>query len=91
MSVPSQLKSATLGAIGGVAGAAIVAIALGDWATMSAVDRVATPTVDTMALGQFGPTYDTLFAPPVYPIQLAPPAAPMQPPSEQSGPQAVVT
>ena len=71
MSGPSQLKAATWGAIGGGVGAAIVAFALGGWVTGNAADDLVTPSIDAAALGQFGPTYDTLFSPPDYPTQLS--------------------
>ena len=76
MSVPSQLKAATWGAIGGAVGAAIAVFALGGWVTGNAADEVAAPSPDAVALGQFGPTYDTLFALPDYPTALSAPAIP---------------
>ena len=92
MSGPSQLKAATWGAIGGGVGAAIVAFALGGWVTGNAADDVVTPSIDAAALGQFGPTYDTLFSPPDYPTQLSPRPAPLEPSSVESAPpQAAVT
>ncbi len=90
MSVPSQLKAAMLGAIGGGVSAAIVVFALGSWITGNAADTVAAPSIDAAALGEFGPTYDTLFAPPDYPTLLSPNPAPTGPPSAQSSSLAVI-
>ena len=91
MSVPSQLKAAVWGAIGGGVSAAIVALALGGWVTGNAADEVMTPSTDAVALGQFGPTYDTLFSPPDYPTLLSPSPAPTGPPSAQSSPLPAIT
>ena len=76
MSVPSQLKSATWGALGGVVGAAIAVFVLGGWVTGHAADEVVTPSADAAVPGRFGPTYDTLFAQPDYPTALSAPAIP---------------
>ena len=76
MWVPSQLKSATWGALGGVIGAAIVVLALDGWVTGNAANEVVAPSAGAAALGQFGPTIDTLFAPPDYPTALSAPAIP---------------
>ena len=76
MSFPSQLKAAMWGAIGGGVSSAIVAFAVGGWVTGNAADEVVTPSADAVALGQFGPTYDTLFALPDYPTALSAPAIP---------------
>ncbi len=84
MSGPSQLKSATWGAIGGVVGAAIVVFVLGGWVTGYAADEVVTPSADAAAIGQFGPTYDTLFALPDYPTALSAPAIPAAQPQTPS-------
>lgn len=90
MSVSSQLRAATWGAIGGGVTAAIVVFALGGWTTGNAVDEVMVPSVDAAAFGKFGPTHDTLFAPPDFPTLLAPNPAATQPPSAQSSLLAVI-
>jgi hypothetical protein len=91
MSVPSQLKAATWGAIGGGVSAAIMAVALGGGIVGIAADEVAVPSIDAAALGQFGPTHDTLFSPPDYPTLLSPNSAPTWPPSARSSPLATIT
>ena len=91
MSVPSQLKAAAWGAIGGGVSAAIVALALGGWVTGNAADEVMTPAIGAATLGQFGPTNDTLFSPPDYPTPLSPNPASTEPPSAQSTPLPAVT
>ena len=91
MSVPSQLKAAMWGAIGGGVSATIVALALGGWVTGNSADEVMTPSIDAAALGQFGPTNDTLFSPPDYPTLLFPSPAPTEPPSAQSSPLPSIT
>jgi hypothetical protein len=91
MSALSQLKAAAWGTIGGVIGAAIVVFALDGWVTGKAADEVVRPSADAVALGQFGPTTDTLFSPPDYPTLLSPNPALADPPSAQSSPLATVT
>ena len=76
MSVPSQLKAATWGAIGGAVSAAIVVFALGGWVTGNAADEIVAPSIDAATFDKFGPTHDTLFAPPDYPTALSAPAIP---------------
>ena len=72
------------GAIGGGVSSAIVALAVGGWVTGNAADEVMTPSADAVALGQFGPTYDTLFALPDYPTALSVPAIPAVQPETPS-------
>lgn len=91
MSVPSQLKAAAWGAIGGGVSAAIVVFALGGWVIGNTADKAVAPSIDAAAFDQFGPTYDTLFALPDYPTLLSPNPVPRGPPSAESSPLAVIT
>jgi len=84
MSVPSQLKAATWGAIGGGVSATIVVFALGGWVMGNAADVVVAPSIDAAAFDTFGPTYDTLFALPDYPTALSAPAIPAVQPQTPS-------
>jgi hypothetical protein len=91
MSVPSQLKAAVWGAIGGGVSAAIVVFALGGWVMGNAADKVVAPSIAAAALDQFGPTYDTLFALPDYPTLLSPNPASTAPLPAQSSLLEVIT
>ena len=84
MSVPSQVKAATWGAISGEVSAAIMAFAIGGWIIGNAADVVVAPSNDAAASIQFGPTYDTLFALPDYPTALSAPAIPAVQPQTPS-------
>ena len=77
MPVPSNAKTVAWAAAGGLLGVAIVGFTLGGWVAGKGTHRIVTLPAGTSVVRQFGPTHDTLFAPPDNPTQLLPRTAPI--------------
>ena len=90
MRVPSNLKPVAWGAAGGVIGLAIVGFTLAGWVTGNDTHTMVPPSAGASVVRQFGPTHDTLFAPPDYPSRLSPRTAPIGSTVTPDAPQSAV-